>query len=222
MRSDAILVLDFGGQYCHLIARRVRENKVYSEIVPHDITPEEIGEINKKFNVRGLILSGGPLSVYKEDSPKLNPAILDLGLPMLGICYGHQMLAYLAGGVVKPSGKGEYGITYANIIHPIGVLEGLNPREKVWMSHSDSVYSLPEEYEMLAYTENCPVAAFQHKNKPIFGVQWHPEVIHIEHGMKVLRNFIFKICKCQPNWRMGTSSLKPLKKLRLLLMEAEP
>jgi len=148
LKYDAILVLDFGGQYCHLIARRIRENRVYSEIVPCDITPEEILRLNERLNVRGLILSGGPLSVYKGDAPKLN-SILDMGLPVLGICYGHQLLAYIAGGVVKPADRGEYGVTYAVIAKPVGILEGLGLREKVWMNHSDAVYSLPEEYERL-------------------------------------------------------------------------
>ncbi|MEM2375250.1 MAG: glutamine-hydrolyzing GMP synthase [Candidatus Bathyarchaeia archaeon] len=202
LKYDAILVLDFGGQYCHLIARRIRENRVYSEIVPCDITPEEIFRLNERLNVKGLILSGGPLSVYKADAPKLNP-ILDMGLPVLGICYGHQLLAYIAGGVVKPADRGEYGVTYAVIAKPVGILKGLGSREKVWMNHSDAVYSLPEEYEILAYTENCPIAAFKHKSKPIFGVQWHPEVTHTEKGMLVLRNFIFDICGCQQNWEMS-------------------
>jgi len=202
MRYDAILVLDFGGQYCHLIARRIRESKVYSEIVSHDITPSEINRINERLNVKGLILSGGPLSVYEEDSPKLNPEILDMNLPILGLCYGHQLLAYMTGGTVKPAEKREYGITYVTVTRPIGVLEGLGPKEKVWMSHSDAVYVVPKEYEVLAYTENCPVAAFKHKTKPIYGLQWHPEVIHTENGMKMLKNFIFKVCGCQPNWKM--------------------
>ena len=216
MRYDAILVLDFGGQYCHLIARRIRENKVYSEIIPHDITPGEITEINERFNVKGLMLSGGPLSVYGEGAPKLNPKILDMGLPVLGICYGHQFLAYVYGGVVKPAERGEYGVTYASIIKPVDVLEGLSPREKVWMSHSDAVYALPKEFEVLAYTENCPIAAFKHRSKPIFGVQWHPEVAHTENGAKMLRNFIFHICGCQQNWEMGDfieRSIEDMKRL---------
>ncbi|MEM2306523.1 MAG: glutamine-hydrolyzing GMP synthase [Candidatus Bathyarchaeia archaeon] len=213
LKYDAILVLDFGGQYCHLIARRIRENRVYSEIVPCDITPEEILRLNERLNVRGLILSGGPLSVYKGDAPKLN-SILDMGLPVLGICYGHQLLAYIAGGVVKPADRGEYGVTYAVIAKPVGILEGLGLREKVWMNHSDAVYSLPEEYEILAYTENCPIAAFKHKSKPIFGVQWHPEVTHTEKGMLVLRNFIFDICGCQQNWEMSDFIKKAIEEVK--------
>ncbi|MEM1581610.1 MAG: glutamine-hydrolyzing GMP synthase [Candidatus Bathyarchaeia archaeon] len=203
MKYDTILVLDFGGQYCHLISKRIRENRVYSEIVSYDITPEEIFKLSEGLNVRGLILSGGPLSVYVAGAPKIDPKILDTGLPVLGICYGHQLLAHVSGGVVKPSERGEYGVTYVTITKPIGILERLSMREKVWMSHSDAVYSLPEEYEVLAYTENCPIAAFKHKNKPIFGVQWHPEVTHTENGMLILRNFIFNICGCQQNWRMS-------------------
>ena len=214
MRYDAILVLDFGGQYCHLIARRIRENKVYSEIIPGDISPEEIWKLNKRLNVKGLILSGGPLSVYKKDSPRPNPEILKMKLPVLGICYGHQLIAYMEGGVVKPAEKREYGITYVSVAKPIGILEGLNSREKVWMSHGDAVYALPEDYEVLASTENCPVAAFQHKNKLIFGVQWHPEVIHTEKGLKILRNFIFNICGCQPNWEMKDFIRKAIKEIR--------
>ena len=214
MRYDTILVLDFGGQYCHLIARRIRENKVYSEIVPHDITPEEISRINERLNVKGLILSGGPLSVYEKDSPKINPEILEMNLPILGLCYGHQLLAYMAGGTVKPAEKREYGITYVTITRAVGVLQGLGPKEKVWMSHSDAVYTIPEEYEVLAYTENCPVAAFKHKNRPIYGLQWHPEVIHTENGMKMLRNFIFNVCGCQPNWEMEDFIEKAIREIK--------
>jgi len=220
MRYDAILVLDFGGQYCHLIARRIRESKVYSEIVSHDITPGEINRINERLNVKGLILSGGPLSVYEEDSPKLNPEILDMNLPILGLCYGHQLLAYMTGGTVKPAEKREYGITYVTVTRPIGVLEGLGPKEKVWMSHSDAVYTLPEEYEVLAYTENCPVAAFKHKNRPIYGLQWHPEVIHTENGMKMLRNFLFNVCGCQPNWEMEDFIEKAIREIKEAIGES--
>jgi len=201
MQFDTVLVLDFGGQYCHLIGRRVRENNVYSEIVSHDITPDEIEKYKQKFNIKGLILSGGPQSVYEKDAPKLDPDILDLGLPVLGLCYGHQLLAYLAHGSVKSGGK-EFGITIATVDRAVGVLEGLSRQEKVWMSHGDTVFSLPPDYETLAHTENTPIAAFRHKQKPIYGLQWHPEVVHTANGMKMLQNFLFKVCWCQPNWTM--------------------
>ncbi|RJS84881.1 glutamine-hydrolyzing GMP synthase [Candidatus Bathyarchaeota archaeon] len=197
---DAIIVLDFGGQYCHLIARRVREQNVYSEIVPCDVSPNEISALYRNLNVKGLILSGGPSSVYEENAPMINPEILKLELPVLGLCYGHQLIAHLFGGKVTRGEGQEYGLTYVEIIKPVGVLKNLGPKEKVWMSHSDVVYSLPEEFEVLAKSEACPVAAYRHTQKPIYGLQWHPEVTHTEHGTEMLRNFIFEVCKCQPNW----------------------
>ena len=207
-------MLDFGGQYCNLIARRIREHKVYSEIVPCDITPEEIKELNKSMNVKGIILSGGPWSVYEKDAPKFDPKILDLGLPVLGLCYGHQMIAFFSEGKVKAGKTKEYGIAYVNVDKPVGILEGLDEKEKVWMSHGDTVYGLPECYEMIAYTESCPVAAFRHKTKQIYGLQWHPEVVHTENGMKMLRNFIFKVCKCEANWRPESVVDKAVKEIK--------
>ena len=202
MKYDTILVLDFGGQYCHLIGRRIREYGVYSELVPHDIKPEKIKRLNKNFNVKGLVFSGGPASVYEPNTPKPDPSILDLDLPVLGLCYGHQLIAQVAGGKVEPSKHREYGIAYVTIDRPVSVLKGLDDREKVWMSHGDTVFSLPDEYEVLAHTENCPVAAFRHKMKPIYGLQWHPEVVHTKKGIQMLRNFIFEVCKCEPNWKI--------------------
>jgi len=134
-KIDTILVVDFGGQYCHLIARRVRELNVYSEIVPSSITAEEIREITPRLNVKGIILSGGPYSVYEDGSPKIDPKILDLGIPILGLCYGHQLIAYLLGGEVKRGARQEYGVAYVTIDKPISILKGLNRTEKVWMSH---------------------------------------------------------------------------------------
>jgi GMP synthase (glutamine-hydrolysing) len=179
----------------------VREQRVYSEIVPCNITPQEIKALNETLNVKGLILSGGPWSVYEKDAPKLDPNILDLGLPILGLCYGHQIIAYLSNGKVKQGKTKEYGIAYVTIEKPIGVLKDLNQKEKVWMSHGDTVYELPENYEMLAFTESCSIAAYHHKTKQIFGLQWHPEVVHTENGMKMLHNFIFEVCNCKPNWK---------------------
>jgi GMP synthase (glutamine-hydrolysing) len=202
MKYDTILVLDFGGQYCHLIARRIREHGVYSEIVPHDITPDEIKALNEKFNVKGLILSGGPSSVYEPNVPRPDPRILEVDLPILGLCYGHQLIAQITNGKVEPAACKEYGIANVEIDKPVGVLKGLGKKEKVWMSHGDTVFAMPPEFEVLAHTENCPVAAFRHKEKPIYGLQWHPEVIHTENGMRMLRNFIFEVCKCKANWQM--------------------
>ncbi len=213
-KYDTILVLDFGGQYCHLIGRRIRENGVYSEIVPYDISPEEVVALNEKFNVKGLILSGGPSSVYEPNAPKLDPRILEVNLPILGLCYGHQLLAQLTSGKVEPATCKEYGIAEVSIDKPVGVLEGLSEKQQVWMSHGDTVFAPPPEFEALAHTENCPVAAFRHKTKPIYGLQWHPEVIHTENGMRILQNFIFQVCKCRANWQMEDLIEKMVKELQ--------
>jgi len=214
MNPDTILVLDFGGQYCHLIGRRVREHQVYSKVVPHDITAKEVKALRERFNIKGLILSGGPLSVYEEDAPKWDPNILDLNVPVLGLCYGHQLIAYFSGGKVEPARQREYGVTYVVVDKPLGVLKGLNETERVWMSHGDTVYALPNEYEILAHTENCPVAAFRHKEKPIYGLQWHPEVVHTTNGMKMLENFIFEVCLSEANWRMEDLIEKAVKEVK--------
>ncbi len=202
MKYETILVLDFGSQYCHLIGRRVREHSVYSEIVPHDITSQEIEALREKFNVKGVILSGGPASVYENEAPRCSPTLLELNLPILGLCYGHQLIAYMAGGKVEPATRREYGVATVIIDRPLGVLKGLDRKERVWMSHGDTVFALPSDYEALAHSENTPVAAFRNKEKPIYGLQWHPEVVHTEHGTLMLRNFIFDVCKCEPNWLM--------------------
>jgi GMP synthase (glutamine-hydrolysing) len=214
IKYDTILVLDFGGQYCHLIGRRIRENGVYSEIVPHDISPGEVKALNENLNIKGLILSGGPSSVYEPNAPKLNPCILETNLPILGLCYGHQLLAQLTNGKVKPAAYKEYGIAQVAVDKPVGVLEGLSKEEKVWMSHGDTVCALPQDFEVLAHTDNCPVAAFRHKQKPIYGIQWHPEVIHTEKGARMLSNFIFEVCKCEPNWKVEDIIEKMVKEIK--------
>ena len=202
LKYDTILVLDFGGQYCHLIGRRIRELGVYSEIVAPDISPEEIKTIDEKLNVKGLILSGGPASVYEKDAPQLNSRILETNLPILGLCYGHQLLAQLSKGNVKSAHCKEYGTSQVKIDKAEGVLKELDAEEKVWMSHGDTVFGMPQEFEVLAHTEHCPVAAFRHKEKPIYGLQWHPEVIHTNNGTLMIRNFVFEVCKCKANWKM--------------------
>jgi GMP synthase (glutamine-hydrolysing) len=213
-KYDTILVLDFGGQYCHLIGRRIREHGVYSEIVPQDITPDEIKRLNEKLNVKGLILSGGPSSVYEPNAPQIDPRILELNLPVLGLCYGHQLIAQITKGKVKPAACKEYGIAQVTIDKTVGVLEGLGKKEKVWMSHGDTVFAMPSGFEVLAHTESCPVAAFKHKEKPIYGLQWHPEVIHTENGMRMLHNFIFKVCGCEANWQVEDIGKKMVKEIK--------
>ncbi len=214
MKYAMILVLDFGGQYCHLIGRRIREHGVYSEIVSHNITPDEIKTLNKKFNVKGLILSGGPASVYAPNAPRLDPRILKTKLPILGLCYGHQLIAQMTKGKVEPAACKEYGIAQVEIDKNVGVLEGLGTKEKVWMSHGDTVITTPPGFEVLAHTQSCPVAAFKHKKKPIYGLQWHPEVIHTKNGMRMLRNFILKVCRCEANWQIGDIIEKMVKEIK--------
>jgi GMP synthase (glutamine-hydrolysing) len=214
MKYDTILVLDFGGQYCHLIGRRIREHGVYSEIVSHDITPDEINALNQKLNVKGIVLSGGPSSVYEPNAPRLDPRILEMNLPILGLCYGHQIVAQISKGKVEPACCKEYGTAQIKVDKAVGVLKGLRETEKVWMSHGDTVSAMPPEFEVLAHTDNCPVAAFRHKIKPIYGLQWHPEVIHTENGMQMLRNFIFEVCKCKANWQMEDLIEKMVKEIK--------
>ncbi len=199
--SDAVVILDFGGQYCHLIARRVREMGVYSEILPCDATPAEISSLDDSLDVKGIILSGSPASVRTEDSPRLGEGVLEMGLPVLGLCYGHQLIAHMNGGEVKRGKKREYGITSVTIDSPVGVLKGMNPSESVWMSHGDTVYKAPDGFEVLAHTDISPVAAYRHSAKPIYGLQWHPEVVHTERGTEMLENFVYEVCGCQPNWK---------------------
>jgi GMP synthase (glutamine-hydrolysing) len=200
MILDKVLVLDFGGQYSHLIARRIRENNVYSEIVSHDVSSDELKRLTTRESIKGVVLSGGPQSVFGVEAPKIDPRIMDLGLPVLGICYGHQLMAHAAGGLVKPAARREFGVAFAHIDNPDMLLRGLSSREKVWMSHTDIVLRLPNDFEVLAHTENCPVAAYRHKNRPLYGLQWHPEVAHTENGKRMLRNFLFEICDCQADW----------------------
>lgn len=196
---DKILVLDFGGQYNQLIARRVRSLSVYSEIKNYNkITAEEI----KENGYKGIIFTGGPNSVYNPDSPHFSKDILSLGIPILGICYGHQLLAYLAGGTIASSdNNSEYGKTIL-FIKESTLLKGIKEESVCWMSHTDYVKELPEGFKITAYTNNCSCAAMEDVSRNLYGVQFHPEVTHTEYGQQVLRNFIFNICKCEPNWKM--------------------
>jgi GMP synthase (glutamine-hydrolysing) len=198
---DGIIILDYGGQYCHLIARRVRENNVYSEILPSDATAKDIQKLSRVMITKGIILSGSPHSVNRRDALKLDESVLELDLPILGLCYGLQLLADMYGGELRKGRIREYGITYVNIDSPEGVLEGMNDVEQVWMSHGDTVFKAPESFKVLAHTDACPVAAMKHKENPIYGLQWHPEVVHTKRGKEMLRNFIFNVCGCSPNWK---------------------
>lgn len=205
-----VLVVDFGAQYAQLIARRVREANIYSEIVHHNITAAEVSAKNPA----AIILSGGPSSVYESGSPQLDPAILELGIPVLGICYGFQVLAQSLGGKVDQTGKREYGATDLKLKDG-GILLGGQPQLQVcWMSHGDQVVEAPAGFTVLASTETTPVAAFENAEKRIFGVQWHPEVKHSEQGQQVLKNFLYQGAGIAPTWNSGNVIAEQVEKIR--------
>jgi GMP synthase (glutamine-hydrolysing) len=205
-----VLVVDFGAQYAQLIARRVREASVYSEIVPHSITAAEIAAKQPA----AIILSGGPSSVYQDGSPTLDPKILELGVPILGICYGFQVLAHNLGGRVDKTGKSEFGGTDLVVSQP-GTLLDDQPFEQVcWMSHGDQVMKAPEGFDVLASTATTPVAAFESKQRKIYGVQWHPEVKHSDYGQNVLENFLFAGAGIVPTWNSGNVISEQVAKIR--------
>ncbi len=214
-----ILVLDFGSQTTQLIARRIRELGVYSEIKPCFVSLEEI----KNFNPSGIILSGGPSSVYDQNAPSVDPKVFELNLPVLGICYGAQLISYLLGGKVEKSEKREYGPAYIEILEKNELFKGLEQgkKYKVWMSHSDRIEKLPENFYVLARTEHSPFAAIAHKEKPIYGVQFHPEVVHTEIGMQLFKNFVFEICKCEAEWNMPSFIEKTVEEIKSLVKENE-
>jgi GMP synthase (glutamine-hydrolysing) len=198
---NRILILDYGSQFTQLIARRVREERVYCEIHPPTLTLDEI----RAWAPRGIILSGGPASVYDIDGPAAESGIMELGAPVLGICYGMQLLASLSGGEVQP-GRREYGRAEVRVVQPDALFQGFEEGEKVtvWMSHGDHVDSPPPGYETLATTESLPVAAFRSTERPVYGVQFHPEVAHTPRGDEIISNFIFGICECEPTWTPGS------------------
>ena len=196
--SDRILILDFGSQYTQLIARRVRELKVYCEIEPYNVAPERI----RDFDPAGIILSGGPASVAELGAPVPDGRVLDLGLPTLGICYGMQYMAEALGGKVGPAEGREYGAASVSVTSGSRLFAGFDASDvvDVWMSHGDHVIEPPEGFDVVARTDNAPVAAFEHKGRRLFGVQFHPEVAHTPRGMEILENFVLDECDAQPSW----------------------
>jgi len=207
-----IIVIDFGSQYTHLISRRVRELGVKSEII---FPFTELNTI-KKMNPDGIILSGGPNSVYDKDAPRLNNDIwnwiLEEDIPVLGLCYGLHLIAKRFNGEIGKSKRREYGITSVTIKKSDMIFEGLEKKQRVWMSHGDKVLKLPGNFEVLASSENCRYASFHYKN--IYALQWHPEVVHTKNGMKMLNNFLFKICRCEKDWDMEDFMKKTIEDIR--------
>ena len=209
--TEKILVLDFGGQYNQLIARRVRDENVYAEILPYTVPVERI----KEGNYKGIIFTGGPNSVYDETSPHYSPEVLTLGIPVLGICYGCQLTAFMAGGKVSTAPVSEYGkIEFSANVNSL-LFKGIKRKSVVWMSHTDYISTPPKGYKVTGKTENCPCAAMENAAQKIYAVQFHPEVTHSEYGKQMLRNFLYEICGCKGDWQMDgfiESTVAALKK----------
>ncbi|MCO6454525.1 MAG: glutamine-hydrolyzing GMP synthase [Pirellulaceae bacterium] len=208
--DERILVLDFGSQYAQLIARRVREQHVYCEIVRHDITAAQV----RQHQPCGLILSGGPSSVYEQGAPKCDPRIFELGLPVLGICYGMQLACEVLGGNVASAPAREYGRARCQVRSHDDLFAGVPAETDVWMSHGDQVSRVSDEFEPLAATRSCPIAAVRHRRLPVFGLQFHPEVTHTPLGGTVLRNFLTSVCGCQGTWKLGDFARQTIDQLR--------
>jgi len=196
LKSQIIVILDFGSQYSELIARRIRETQVYSEVLSYRTTAEQLRKINPK----GIILSGGPSSVYDAGAPQCDPDIWKLGVPVLGVCYGMQLMVKQLGGTVERSKRGEYGKASLFIDDPTDLLTNVEECSTMWMSHGDSCTQLPAGFETLAHTENTPCAAIANHQRQLFGVQFHPEVVHSIGGIALIRNFVYHVCECEPTW----------------------
>lgn len=199
-QEELILVLDFGGQTAQLIARRVRDRNVFCQLVRHDLPLDRIRELKPK----GLILSGGPASVYEENAPHVDPELFELGIPILGICYGLHLIGHVLGGQVKPGTKREFGRTECHITQADPLFDGLPPKMTVWMSHGDQVLDATGQFVPLMHTTTCPFAAFKHRTKTIYALQFHPEVTHTEHGGQLLANFVKNVCGCRGTWKLSS------------------
>ncbi len=208
--GERVLVLDFGSQYAQLIARRVREQHVFCEIVRHDIRPERVQEISPK----GLILSGGPKSVYDDGAPQCDPGLFQLGIPVLGICYGMQLACTALGGRVAPAASREYGRAECEITSEDPLFAGVPPKTLVWMSHGDQVAEVSQDFRPLAQTDTCALAAVKHHALPIYGLQFHPEVTHTPQGRMVLANFLTAVCGCAGTWRLSDFAQQTIAELR--------
>jgi GMP synthase (glutamine-hydrolysing) len=205
-----ILIIDFGSQYNQLIARRVREHHVYCQIEPPDITIAAI----KALNPEGIILSGGPASIYSKGSPRVDTGIFQLGIPVLGICYGLQYMVAVLGGKVEGSTKREYGFAELHVRKQTGIFAGVGKKTQCWMSHGDSIGKLPAGFTITASTENTPVAAAEDTKRHFYGLQFHPEVVHTKAGKKILANFLSEICKCKKSWSMKSFVIHTVNEIR--------
>lgn len=210
VQRQMIAILDFGSQYSELIARRIRETEVYSEVISYRTTAEKLKEMNPK----GIILSGGPSSVYDDYAPLCDPEIWQLGIPVLGVCYGMQLMVKQLGGKVERAKRGEYGKASLHIDDPTDLLTNVEQSSTMWMSHGDSCTQLPDGFKILAHTDNTPCAAIAQHQQKLFGVQFHPEVIHSEYGTALIRNFVYHICGCEPTWTTKTFVEESIKEIR--------
>ena len=200
MKKEIVIVLDFGGQYNQLIARRVRECNVYCEVHPHTLSLDKIKEMNPK----GIIFTGGPNSVYGEDSPKCEKEIFELGIPILGICYGSQLMSHMLGGTVETAPVSEYGKTEVTVDTTSKLFDGVSENTICWMSHTDYIAKAPEGFTITGHTPVCPVAAMELPEKNLYAVQYHPEVMHTQEGTKMIRNFLYNVCECAGDWQMDS------------------
>ena len=210
VEKEMIIVLDFGGQYNQLIARRVRECNVYCEVHPYTLPLEKIKEMNPK----GIIFTGGPNSVYKEESPRCSKEIFDLGIPVLGICYGAQLMSYLLGGEVATAPVSEYGKTEVEVDTTSKLYEDVSPKTICWMSHTDYISKMPEGFRVTAHTPVCPIAGMENEEKGWYGIQAHPEVLHTQEGSKMLHNFVYSVCHCAGDWKMDAFVEKSIEEIR--------
>ena len=217
MQHELILVIDFGGQYNQLIARRVRECGVYCEIVPYTYTLEQI----KAKNPKGIIFTGGPNSVYAEETPKVDAGVFELGVPVLGICYGHQFMAHTLGGHVESAGISEFGKTSVELQNDCSLFKGVEGKNICWMSHNDYVSEVPEGCQTYAMTSECPVAAMINDERKLYGVQFHPEVEHTPFGRKMLANFLFEICGVKGDWTMASFAKTKVEEIKALVGEGK-
>ena len=208
--KETIIILDFYSQFNQLIARRVRENNVYSEILPYDTPIEKIKEINPK----GIIFTGGPASVYEDGAPTCDKEIFNLGVPILGICYGMQFMSQSLGGNVKKGTKKEYGETEVNLDNSSPLFDSFNKTNICLMSHTDLVDKLPDGFNVIANTSNCAIAGIENKQLNFYGIQFHPEVNNTVNGTKIIRNFLYNICKCTGDWVMSSFVEEQIKSLR--------